>query len=99
MGLGRDMQTKRWQSYHFDTTASVQFIRISMYIMKATVKRLPLTKQTFNEDSKHNDGIFEQLRSDYWLVKGSLDEANKRIEFLESVCSSCSISIPHEMPF
>jgi len=67
--------------------------------MKATVKRLPLLKQNFNVEYEHLDDFFEQLRSDYWSMRGSLDEANKRIELLESLCRIQGISIPEEIPF
>jgi hypothetical protein len=50
-------------------------------------------------DGEHLDDCFEQLRSDYWAVRGSLDEANKRIELLESLCRIHGISIPEEIPF
>lgn len=67
--------------------------------MKATVKRLPLLKQSFDAEYEHLDDTFEQLRSDYWVVRGSLDEANKKIELLESLCRIHGISIPEETPF
>jgi len=63
--------------------------------MKVTVKRLPSLKQNFNMECD----FFEQLRSDYWSVRGSLDEANKKIELLQSLCRIHGISIPEEMPF
>ncbi len=67
--------------------------------MKVTVKRLPLLKQNSNVEYEHLKEFFEQLRSDYWSMRGSLDEANKRIELLESLCSIHGIFIPEETPF
>lgn len=67
--------------------------------MKATVKRFQLSKQNLKKEYEQLEDFFEQLRSDYWSVRGSLDEANKKIELLESLCRIHGISIPEEMPF
>ena len=67
--------------------------------MKTTPERSPLLKQNCNLDCERLDDCFEQLRNDYWAVRGSLDEANKRIELLESLCRIHGISIPEEISF
>lgn len=67
--------------------------------MKVTVKRLALLKQNSNVEYEHLEDFFGQLRSDYWSMRGSLDEANKRIELLESFCRIHGIFIPEETPF
>lgn len=67
--------------------------------MKATVKRFRSSKQNFKKEYEQLEDFFEQLRSDYWSVRSSLDEANKKIELLESLCRIHGISIPEEMPF
>ena len=67
--------------------------------MKATVKRLPLLQQKSIVEYEHLDDCFEQLRSDYWAVRGSLDESNKKIALLELICRIHGISIPEEIPF
>ncbi len=67
--------------------------------MKATVKSLPLLKQSLHAEYEHVDDSFEQLRCDYWVVRGALDEATKKIELLESLCRVHGISIPEEIPF
>jgi len=41
----------------------------------ATVKRLKLSKQNFKKEYEQLEDFFEQLRSDYWSVRGSLDKA------------------------
>ena len=58
-----------------------------------------MLKKNFNVECEHLDYFFEQLRSDYWLVRGSLDEANKKIELLKSLCRIHGITIPEETPF
>ena len=68
-------------------------------ILKATVEISPLLKQDCIVDYEHLDDCFEQLRSDYWSVRCSPDEANKKIELLESLCHIHGISIPEEIPF
>ncbi|MEL7623038.1 MAG: hypothetical protein AAGU12_05560 [Clostridiales bacterium] len=58
-----------------------------------------MAKQNDKKEYEQLEDFFEQLRSDYWSVRGTLDEANKKIEFLESLCRIYGISIPEEMPF
>ena len=70
-----------------------------MNIMKVTVKRFQSPKQNFNKEYEQLEDFFEQLRSDYWSVWSSLDEANKKIDLLESLCHIHGISIPEEIPF
>jgi hypothetical protein len=67
--------------------------------MKVSIKRTPLQRQDYRKKYEHLEDIFEQLRSDYWLTRDSLDKANKRIELLESLCDIHGISIPKEIPF
>jgi predicted nucleic acid-binding Zn-ribbon protein len=73
-------------------------IRISINIM-ATVKKFKVSKQKFKTEYEQLEDYFEQLRSDYWSVRTSLDEANKKIVLLQSLCRIHGISIPEEMPF
>jgi hypothetical protein len=67
--------------------------------MKVSIKRTSSQRQDYRKKYEHLEGIFEQLRSDYWLTRDSLDKSNKRIELLESLCNIHGIPIPEEIPF